>query len=509
MLAISAVSHIRSATPDYREALVTDERPLSLNPLVGAADPAVRDVGELLYRRLLRLDSRGYPAPDLATGYTVSDDGLTYHLPLQRGQLWSDGQEITADDVVATITWVQSHGYSDAATAAPWRDVHVRPDGDGVTFDLAGPRASFPAQLSQLPVLPLGHLGAGALAKLPSTAAVPLPTSGALRVVNTTPASITLFPNPRSPTQVHVNQVELDLYGSFADAAAAFRAGTVNAVLATDPRQRAQLIAAGGTAHDIATFRFVDLLFNERVPILADPVVRQAIAGSIDRTLLVRGPLGGMAVPLASPVPAGVAWAQPSQAIPARDLTAAATALDSDGWKLGSDGVRVRAGVRLELRIAVPNVVPLPDVAESIAHQLLPAGIDVTVSTVPASTLTALLASGSDWDMAVADWDNGPDPDVSYFWRSTATPPAGFNVSGGPVDPFLDQALDRLATLASASARVAAVAGVSSQLADDLPAVFLETPEVSLVVRPSITVVTPPVGYSSARYDDIGAWRRS
>ena len=80
------------STPDYREGLVTDQRPLSLNPLVGATDPAVRDVGELLYRRLLRLDSQASPAADLATSYTVSQDGLTYHLPLRGGLLWSDGR---------------------------------------------------------------------------------------------------------------------------------------------------------------------------------------------------------------------------------------------------------------------------------------------------------------------------------------------------------------------------------------------------------------------------------
>jgi hypothetical protein len=49
---------------------------------------------------------------------------------------------------------------------------------------------------------------------------------------------------------------------------------------------------------------------------------------------------------------------------------------------------------------------------------------------------------------------------------------------------------------------------VCSQLADDLPALFLETPQVSLVVRPGISVVIPPVGSTAARYDDIVAWRR-
>jgi peptide/nickel transport system substrate-binding protein len=474
---------------------------------VGASDPAVRDVGALLYRRLLRLDSQAAPAADLAYGYSVSQDGLTYHLPLETGQLWSDGRPITSADVIATVTWVQSRGFGDAATAAPWRDVHVRDDGNGVSFDLAGPRASFAAQLTQLPILPLAALTPAQLATLPSTAASAMATSGPLRVVSSTAASITLFPNPHAARRVRLNQVEIDLFSHFADAVAAFRARSVDAVVATDPSARAQLVAAGGKPHDITTFRFVDLLFNERTPTLADPAVRQAIAGSIDRSLLVSGPLRGMGVAEVGAVPAGVAWATPHLAIPPRDVSSAAAALEADGWRMGPGGVRVRGAASLHFGLAVADVAPLPEVAASIARQLFAAGIDVTVSTLPGGALTKLLVGGK-FDMAIADWDSGPDPDVSSFWRSTAVPPAGFNVSGGPPDPFLDQALDRVATLSTPSARASAALAVSSQLSDDLPGLFLETPQVSLVVRPGIAVVVPPVGYSASRYDDIVAWHR-
>ncbi len=166
VLGVSALSHLKTATPDYREGMVSNERPLSLNPLVGATDPSVRDLGALLYRRLLRLDDRAVPVPDLATSFTLSQDGLTYHLPLRAGQRWSDGHVITVADVLTTVAWVQSSSFGDAATAANWRDVHVRAVGDGVSFDLAGPRASFPAQLTALPILPIGTFSRAALAAL-------------------------------------------------------------------------------------------------------------------------------------------------------------------------------------------------------------------------------------------------------------------------------------------------------------------------------------------------------
>ncbi len=89
--------------------MVSDERPLSLNPLVGATDPSVRDLGALLYRRLLRLDDRAVPVGRPGRARTrVSQDGLTYHLPLRSGPGMVRRAPITVADVLATVAWVQS-----------------------------------------------------------------------------------------------------------------------------------------------------------------------------------------------------------------------------------------------------------------------------------------------------------------------------------------------------------------------------------------------------------------
>jgi peptide/nickel transport system substrate-binding protein len=502
------LSRLQTTVPDYREGLVSDERPISLNPLVGASDPSVHDVGALLYRSLLRLDGRAAPVADLAVGYTISADGLVYHLPLQVAQRWSDGRPLTAADVIATIDWVQSPGFGDAATASAWRDVHARIDGDGVSFDLAGPRASFLAQLAQLPILPIASLNHAALLALPKTAAVPMATSGAFEVAGATAGTVLLLPNPHAAAAPHLRQMAIVLFGTFADAAAAFSAGNVDGVLATDPLQRAELTAAGGISHSITTFRFVDLLFNERNPVTADLTVRQAVATTLDRGKLIAGPLRGMAVPQVGAIPAGVAWAAPRLPQPVPNPAAAASALDTAGWVQGADGVRVRASTRLQLHLVVADIIPLPDVAAGVASQLARVGISVQVTSMPIALLRQLLVGGSGYDLAIADWDSGPDPDVSSFWRSTAVPPAGLNVSGGPANPFLDESLDRLTTTTDPAMRAAAAATVSSQLADDLPAVFLETPDVALVVRPGLTVMTPPVGSSASRFADISSWRR-
>lgn len=48
--------------------------------------------------------------PNLAEGYTLSDDQLTYTMPLRRGVLFHNGDEMTAEDVVASLNHWGSYG---------------------------------------------------------------------------------------------------------------------------------------------------------------------------------------------------------------------------------------------------------------------------------------------------------------------------------------------------------------------------------------------------------------
>jgi ABC-type transport system substrate-binding protein len=52
----------------------------------------------------VRLDGELHVVPDLAEGWTVSDDGLTYTFKLREGAAFSDGSPVTAGDVVWSLT---------------------------------------------------------------------------------------------------------------------------------------------------------------------------------------------------------------------------------------------------------------------------------------------------------------------------------------------------------------------------------------------------------------------
>ena len=76
----------------------------------GGLDPSILPdqgsylVTEMMFGHLLKwLPGRTTPAPDLATGWTESADGLTYRFPLRQDARFSDGAPITPADVLFSI----------------------------------------------------------------------------------------------------------------------------------------------------------------------------------------------------------------------------------------------------------------------------------------------------------------------------------------------------------------------------------------------------------------------
>ena len=75
----------------------------------GSLDPVLFDgqslvVDNTMYNGLLKLNAHLLPVPDLASGYTVSRDGLTYTFTLRSGARFSDGAPVTASDAAWSLT---------------------------------------------------------------------------------------------------------------------------------------------------------------------------------------------------------------------------------------------------------------------------------------------------------------------------------------------------------------------------------------------------------------------
>ncbi len=79
------------------------EGPKTFNPWV-SKDATSSEIADLMYDSLLSTDPvTGQVIPNMAKEFKVSEDQKTYTITLRKGLKWTDGREITSDDVV--FTW--------------------------------------------------------------------------------------------------------------------------------------------------------------------------------------------------------------------------------------------------------------------------------------------------------------------------------------------------------------------------------------------------------------------
>lgn len=130
--------------------------PVNLDPATGSNDPEVL-FSRQIYEYLLDLNPAGELVPQLATGYTVSDDGLTYTFSLVENAVFHDGSAFTSEDVVFTFNRIASIGspalaqlgQAETGTNADGTAIMsptwtVAADGDfSVVFTLEAPNADF------------------------------------------------------------------------------------------------------------------------------------------------------------------------------------------------------------------------------------------------------------------------------------------------------------------------------------------------------------------------------
>jgi len=118
-------------------------QPRFINPIYANSD-VDRDLVELLFSGLMKYKGEGLEiVPDLVEKYEVEQDGRVYKFYLKKNLFWSDGQPLTADDVVFTIKTIQNPNYK-SPLMANWIGIEVEKISDlGVEFRISKPYSAF------------------------------------------------------------------------------------------------------------------------------------------------------------------------------------------------------------------------------------------------------------------------------------------------------------------------------------------------------------------------------
>jgi peptide/nickel transport system substrate-binding protein len=373
-------------TPGGKVIIGDWQAPDQLNPYFTNAF-ANSEVFAMTMRTGLVVASDGHYIPDLFADPLTYDKsvtkdssgtGFTVHAVLKPGEMWSDGQPLTMNDYKFTWQWVQDPAQTGITTLG-WENidkVDVSSDGLSADFHFKEAFGGWIGTIGGDWPLPEHYIktiavkDAGKLSYPLSSAIAKAPTSGAYKFVTASPDTIELARNDNYKDgkacdggKACLDKVTFKAFPDNKDGEiAAFKAGEIDVA---EDLQTADYTAikdvdpSVGKALIQPAWEYEHLDFNQGAemspaqaakfpnPALQDPVVRKAIAQAIDKKALYQTIFPGYPVPgqkvCAPAVPGVNYWALPDDQAncPEFDVNAANAALDSAGYKKGSDGIRV------------------------------------------------------------------------------------------------------------------------------------------------------------------------
>jgi peptide/nickel transport system substrate-binding protein len=396
-----------------------------------------------IHSSLLTIDADVNFVGDLASEYSVSDDAKTWSFTLRDNARWSNGEPVTAQDVVFTYETLKKDGTRFDLTFV---DRIVATDESHVEFHLKAPRSTFVSQLSEIPILPAEHYGAD-YSKNPIG-------SGPYSVVDYQQGQqLILKANPYWYGQrPEFTKLTFLFLGEDAALAAA-RAGSVD--IAYVPPTFADQRIAGMT---LRSFETVDSrgLSLPTLPtggkgriqgndvavgndVTADPAIRRALNIGLDREEITKIVLQGHGRPAHTLVD-GLPWFNEEAAFEDGRTEDAKRVLADAGWgDSDGDGIVEKGGRKAGFTLMYPSDDKLrSDLALVVAEQARALGIEITTK-------------GSTWDGIYIDgkanavtWGGGRHhAHQLYSMYSSKVIDTGYNNMPQYSNPAVDRHLDR------------------------------------------------------------------
>jgi peptide/nickel transport system substrate-binding protein len=494
-----------------------------INPVLTMSQ-ADEDLTELVYSGLTRALPDGSVIPDIASSYEVSADGTIYTFTLRTNALFHDGVPVTSADVLYTVQTIQNPSIK-SPHRADWEGVSVAaPDPYTVVFTL--PRAYAPfIENTTLGILP-SHVWEGTSPEeFPFSPANTRPVgSGPYRISDmktSSTGSVTRYDLVAFKSftlgQAYIKRISFIFYPSEEAMLTAFNQGKVDAVAGVSPKEIGNLTRTDTTTLTSPLPRVFGVFFNQaHAPVLADAYVRDALDAALDKQRLVDTVLYGYGVPLNSPIPPGIIGEAPrtrhigapaTEAYTSDTLEAARAILKKGGWSFDEEsGTWTKKKLELSFTMSTADSPELLATANAVAAAWQALGAHVTVQTYSLSELNTAVLRPRQYDAILFGEVVGRELDLFAFWHSSQRNDPGLNLSlytSSQADTLLSKA--RATTIASDRDKL--YTQFATLIQEDMPAVFLYTPEFVYIVPEQLQgVQLGAITTPSERFQNVYEW---
>jgi len=399
---------------------------------------------------------------------------------------WHDGLRVTTEDVKFTVDLMQDPDLQVLPDLAVlWRSVIATPiDDRTITFQLSEPYAPFLDYTTSrwFGVLPKHYWERYSPRELAEAQLNTQPIgSGPFRVTEIDSQHVRLEPVIREFEQPpFLDALEFRFFPDYPSILAAAEAGEVHGVSRVLPERLSQ----AESMTDLQLFTsplpgYTLVLFNfdsANAPILADQMVRQALAYGIDRERLLRDDIPGVGMLANSPI-LPESWAY-NPDIPTYDYDPekARALLEEAGWRdEDGDGIREKEGQSLEFILLSDDAPHSLLVKQAIATDWARIGVRAVPQPVSFTGLVSDFLAPRNFSAAIVNWETIGDPDPYPLWSSGQISPEGQNY-GGWNNREADIAMEQARITADREQRRQYYYDFQRIFAEDAPAIMLYHP---------------------------------
>ena len=499
---------------NYSEAVLGEIN--SMNPLYAATN-AEKTLGKLLFANLVAPDASGHNKGELAKTITMDKEGKVWTVALRDKLYWSDGEPITADDIIYTVGLIRDNSAKTTVSADFSRVTTKKINDKTVEFTLPATYVDFIDTL-EFPLVPKHILGNISPALVYESEFSKKPVSSGPFVLNavqkagaTSLNTNTIYLNRN--TRYFLPDTKLDTftlktYTKRDDIVSAMNSSDVSATAELSEAMSPKLeknISARESLLNSGAFAFL----NTASDVLKNRGLRQAIRQGInlakirediDDTRLLDYPILENQEKLNYPE------------LTKYDRKAAKELIEKSGCQYDKNGKLLdKDGGVVLINIAVQKRDMLMKVANRFADELRALGFEVSVneydeSKAAADFFTAVVRP-RDYDILIYEIDLGVSADPYVYYNSTQISTSGWNFSNYS-NSLVDDALLSAHTTTNMSIRKAKYEYFLKAWMADVPAIGLYRSSLKYYYDEKVSIYSEDLHMTDVldRFNDVRYW---
>lgn len=486
----------------------------NLNPLYLTSNQVERDIESLIFTKFIDVKPDGSVVPKLAKWWSASSDNLSYEFEIYDNFYFSDGENVTADDVVYTFEKAKelASKYSEDTFGRAIPNLKVEKIGEyKVRFVLDEVNATFfesiGVYIAPKHILEQAYFGSYALTYFGE-----MPVgSGPYAISKVSDSEVILERNQYYPTQVNIPTVVFRFFGSVKQMELAFRIGEINGMGAYDYDDIDFIDEYGkwfkGYSFELANRKKI-LFFNLRKKEFANSSIRKGISMLIDKEKFLSDS-GIDGTPSKGPISKN-SWAYIDNLLYNEySPTNAAVELRFAGYlkDVKSGLFKTAEGKVLTLTLTYLDNDLNKEIAETLKRNLEKEGVIIELVSRDYNQMTKEVLASRDFELVLYEVEVSIDPDQYDLWHSLKINYPDLNISGYKVSR-VDIYLERGRQLLAKKDRLGNYENFQKAMINDSPAIFLYEPKFYYIVPSELEGFEgTDIRFPQDRFEKIANWQ--